>query len=346
MRGVVLGLVTLALVFSGCATDSGPETTAVAPSVETPRATVSPSIPPLERHVTASLDQAPLGLMARRLGELAGGGIVVMNGLNMYELMGPLELHNETIGATVQAIAAKVPCELSQTEDYFFLHASGPVYASLNAVSFDDAIDGRYRSMRASTFFGVDTPLFNAFALLGRTLNITLVGDNAVADALSGELAVGEVALTTALEALLKSARLNDQAVQVETTDEYIFLRHANNQSRPDLLLNAGAITDAQEAMLDRRVDVHLPRSHGDPTEVATSPGAHALGYILDALSEQLGIQVRADAGIEKLPVNPVVMNQVRVRTAMDLLIRQWLLPEFGYEVTGETIVIRHVGAS
>jgi len=62
---------------------------------------------------------------------------------------------------------------------------------------------------------------------------------------------------------------------------------------------------------------------------------------VLDSLSQQLGILVVAEKGLEDLPVNPVVLNNVRVQTAMDLLIRQWLIPDFGYQVAGDRIVIR-----
>jgi hypothetical protein len=345
-----MSLIVFTVCAPGCATSTDGDSPVVdagtaVPPEESPSGAPRSAELAIEAKRTGELAQAPLGLMARQIGALYGGGIVVMHGTNPYTLVGPYTLQDETMDRVVRSMAAALPsCVATLSNGYYFLHPPEPLYESLNAMSLEGKLHPRYRTMTAAATFGVDTPLFNAFALLGHSLDITIVGDNAVTDGLTGELAVGELPLHDALAAVLKSARISDQVFRIESTDEYIFIRHVNNAAKASLLANAGRLSAAQEARLDRRVDVALPAPMKSVNEVASMPGAQALGYVLDELSGQLGIEVRTEPGIEKLPVNPVVMNGVRVRTAMDLLIRQWPLAQFAYELTGDVIVIRYVG--
>ena len=61
-------------------------------------------------------------------------------------------------------------------------------------------------------------------------------------------------------------------------------------------------------------------------------------------MSEQLGMKVEADRRSSILPVNPAVMIDVPIETAMRLLIQQWPLPHYGYTATGDTIRIVYLG--
>jgi LysM repeat protein len=62
-------------------------------------------------------------------------------------------------------------------------------------------------------------------------------------------------------------------------------------------------------------------------------------------LSRQLGITIVAEKGLEGAPIKTGLMNDVRVSTALDLLVRQWPVPEFGYQFTQDRIVIRRRAA-
>ena len=95
--------------------------------------------------------------------------------------------------------------------------------------------------------------------------------------------------------------------------------------------------------MLGREVRVMLPFPQDDPEHLQGRIGASTLGEVLEGLSDQLGVPVTADANMHRLPVNPAVMTNVRVATALDLLIRQWLVPEFAYAVDDTGIHLRHV---
>ncbi len=108
-------------------------------------------------------------------------------------------------------------------------------------------------------------------------------------------------------------------------------------------MINEASLTEEQRGTLGRRVNVTLPFPQGDPEHIQGRIGASKLGEVLDALSEQLGIPVTSDARMHKLPVNPVVMREVSIETALELIIRQWLVPEFGYELDSAGIRLRHV---
>ncbi len=88
-----------------------------------------------------------------------------------------------------------------------------------------------------------------------------------------------------------------------------------------------------------------LPFPQDDPEHLRGRIGASTLGEVLEGLSEQIGVPVTADARMLRLPVNPAVMTDVRIATVLELLIRQWLVPEFAYAVDDTGIRLRHVPA-
>lgn len=338
--GLAVGLV--------CACATGPEQSDLrivaqdteAQETEEPSGTESATRPT----PTIEIAQAPLNLAVRQLGKVSNQGIVLMNGMGLDSNVGPFLFSEDRFPQIVEELAASVSCDIHEANGYYFLYPSQPIYESLTAVSLEGLLDTRYAGITAEAAFGTNTPLFNAFALLGHALGLTIVADNAVADTLSGEVALGELPLELTLEAVLKSARMNERMFRIESTEEYIFFRHANNVGRERILLNAEELDEAQLLELVKEVDVMLPQVSGEPGRFEGARGAQLLGRVLEELSEQLGIPVRAEPGLERLPVNPVVMNGVRVKTALELLIRQWLLPEFAYEYRNGEIVIRHVG--
>ena len=55
-------------------------------------------------------------------------------------------------------------------------------------------------------------------------------------------------------------------------------------------------------------------------------------------------MRVEFDRSCRRLPVNPCVMSDVSIETAMRLLIQQWPLPLYGYTATEDTIRIVYLG--
>jgi hypothetical protein len=106
-------------------------------------------------------------------------------------------------------------------------------------------------------------------------------------------------------------------------------------------LLNEPALDDAARALLEKRVNVHLPVVPDAPERIVVTVGAETLHTAAASLSRQMGVPVKVQPGLEGLPVNPVVMRNARVRTALDLIVRQWPVAQFGYEVGPDRILIR-----
>ena len=175
---------------------------------------------------------------------------------------------------------------------------------------------------------------------MGQATETTIIADNAIAAAQTGELALDTLPLDAALEAILQSARVPSGVFQLESTEEFVFIRSVENR-HPETLLRLGNGLTQVPPSLERRVDLILPNGSGDGSSSRVDTDARPLRSVLASLSEQLGMRVEIDHALSQLPVNPLTMNNVRIRTAMDLLIRQWLRPDFVYEVTDTGLRIR-----
>ena len=322
-------ILVAALIGVGCATGpNGPET----PEDAAPAALPTGPQP----RVSFSADQARLGQVMRRIGEESGGNVVLMHGMEDTAVAG-VNLNRAELRQAVSQVAEKADAAVQEAPLYYFVFAPG--FEVLTNVSLRGELDPVYNDISAQFVFGYDTPLFMVFAWISQALDITVVGDNEVAEARSGELALGEVPIATGLEALLKSSRSVN--FHVDSTPEYIFIYSGRQGHRRSMLLNEGDLDERQREILDRRVDVHLPEPPESPNAIKVLPGAQPLSEMLDSLSRQLGVLVVAEPGLESIPVNPAVFRNVRVSTALDLLIRQWLMPAYGYQITYDRIVIR-----
>ena len=286
------------------------------------------------------IERGPVGLAFRELSEASSTNVVLMNGLEIGQA-GPYHFEKRAPEAAIREIAHDLGYEIHDAPHYIFIFAPG--YEALRDVSVSGRLDKRVAGLRVDLAFGADTPLYSALALLGHTLGHTVIADNAVAAALCGEIHLKDVPLSAALDALLQSARVSRESFHVESTPDYTFVASASNVGGRPLLLGEDSLTDEQAAMLGRKVRVTLPFPQDDPEHLRGRIGASTLGEVLEGLSEQLGLPVTADANMHRLPVNPAVMTDVRVATALELLIRQWLVPEFAYTVEDTGIRLRHV---
>ncbi len=302
-------------------------------------------------NLTLAANEQQLGLAVREIGEQAGGSLALMNGVET-EIIRDINYSGAQYRSVVNGIAQRAQCAVQTAPGYFFIYPPG--YERLTHISLSGQLPQHYNAITAELAAGSGRPLFELFAWLGHALDVTVVADNEVADARAGELALAEIPLQHVLEAALKSARVAH--FYVDSSDEYIFLYSGRQGNRRDMLLNPGALTPEQESMLNRRVDVYLPHPPANPDALEVYDGARPLKDVLGILSQQLGVLVVAQPsqagrapgapGLEDFPVNPAALNNVRVRTALNLLIRQWLTPEYGYQVTHDPIVIRRRSAA
>ena len=287
--------------------------------------------------VTLTQDAGTLGETVKRIGEEVGGSLVLMNGIEGRPI-GPLEFKRAKFGEVIARLAALTGAKYEAYPNYWFVYPEG--YEPVLEVTVAGALDPAYANLTAGMSFGYGTPLYAAFQLLGNSLGITLVADNIVAESKCGALTLARIPLSDALDAILKSARSLKGRFQVESTPEYVFIYATENTTPRTVLLNGEALSPEQSAVLDKPVNVVLPNPSEDPAHRKMVLGATTLAKVLDVLSRQLGVKVTAEPGLEEFPVNPVVLNRVRVRTAMDLIIRQWYQPEVGYEFANNQIII------
>ncbi len=286
---------------------------------------------PKRGKVTLHLDQGPLSFVARQAAEAKGGGIVLMNGI-ASRMAGPFDFGKDDWDEITDALAEAASCKVSRGKHYNFLYPSDePAYTTLADFTLGEAVDSKLAARKTTFHFGSDIPLYNALALLGHTLGVTLVADNAVADTLSGEVILADAPLGEVLDALCKSARISRETVAVEGDSGHVFIRSVDNVSKQDLLTNEQGLDAAARERLDAKVNVSLPAPPKDSTRFEAAEGPVTLASALATLSAQLGVTVTADRGLEKLPVNPVVMRDIPVRTAINLLIRQWPVPKFAW---------------
>lgn len=283
-----------------------------------------------------------LGNTVRRVGEEAGGGLVLMSGLEEVRLES-MRMNRTAYAGLVQRLCEKTGL-LSEAEPaYFFLYPPG--YEALLAQDTAAQLPARYGALTADVSFGAGTALFNVFAVLSQLLDVTIVADNVIAEVRCGEFFLRQAPLSAILDAALKSARLVPEAIVIEATDECIFVRGAENAAAVAGPINEAALSDEERALLDRRVSACLPKTPEQPGQSIVLRGAVELKKALDTMSAQFGVTVTADASdrVQLLPVNLTVLNDVTLRTAMALLIRQWPLARFGYEVRSGSLHILEV---
>jgi len=277
-----------------------------------------------------------LGEAVLKLSEEVGGCLVLLSGTENRAL-GSMAFSASPFEDVVARLAEHTGYNVQECPNYFFIYPEG--YEALLEVSLGDRLDAAFRDVAVPMAFGHQTPLYEALALLSDARDTAIVADNMVADAVCGPMTLAEIPLQEGLEAILKSARIRPQAFKVDSTADYIFLYSVQNTAPADTRIGTPGADDGVD--LDARVDVVLPTPPEDSGRLRLPPGALPLRRVLAALSDQLGVKVLAEQGLEGLPVNPCVFRGVKRSTALDLLIRQWPVPEFGYAVEGDRILIR-----
>jgi len=343
-RTVVL---LVCLLLSACATTSRAP---VSEDVEgtQPVSEGEPSVTEPPSRVTLRMKDTTLGEVVRRIGQESSARLVLMNGIERSRIK-RISFVNAEPGVVARKLAetARPRKEAAGTAGFAVQECAGyffifpPDYDLLLDLSLAGKLGAPFEERVDRVAFGAYVPLYTVLAWLGRALEVTIVADNAVAAARCGELALSDLPLDQALEAILKSARV--AGVTVDATEEFVFLQARDNMSPHSSLLNGDDLTAEQREHLEQRVTVMLPHPPSGADGLRLVGDARRLEDVLDPLSEQLGVPVVAEKGLGELPVNPAVFTQVRVQTALDLLVRQWLVlvPEFGYQFTGDRVVIR-----
>ena len=81
---------------------------------------------------------------------------------------------------------------------------------------------------------------------------------------------------------------------------------------------------------------MRLPRP---ASGVVFEQGSTPLAMAIEEMSSQLGIPVTADPIVQELPVNPVVINNVSLESALNLIVWQWPQSGLGYRIVDQGVV-------
>jgi hypothetical protein len=328
-RFLILSLTLTGVVsFGGCASNGRAETDQPAAADTPSRAGVnSASRSKFPQIYLDAGAQTTLGEAFRHIGETFGGGAALTAGLE--ERPAPPEGMGHTgFIPGLERLAKPYDCKLQTTPYYVFFYPAG--YEALTNLALEGKVAPRFAATRASFAIGAGTDLFNAFALLSESLKMTIIADNIVADAWCGEVFLEDAPVFAIVEALLKSSRIAPDMIDVESTDAYLFIRSAANQSRTPSCLNRDQLSPEQLAILQTPLTLRLPDT-GAALTFQAEPST--LARILPDLSRALGVAVTADEAMGRLPINITSFHALPTETALDLLVRQWLLPRYGYRV-------------
>ncbi|MFP6583925.1 MAG: hypothetical protein VCD00_15405 [Candidatus Hydrogenedentota bacterium] len=286
------------------------------------------------KHTAEYLKQS-IGLILRDLGTKTTDGLVLMNGLENVTIA-EFQITEQTTAQALSSLSELTGVSTHLTPYYTFVY--DPTYETLVTLQIEQELPARYLETMVNISIGADTPLFSALALLGHSTGLTLVADNAIGDAQCGELSLPNVPLPQALEALLQSARIPQSSVGLRVHDDYLFFYSAGHAFATNLLKEP--ISAADRRALDESCSISLLVYTTPDNQISSQLGASRLHSVLPELSLQLGMPVRATEEILHLPVNPVVMNDISRATALELLMQQWLVPAFQYQVQDGTVLI------
>ncbi len=293
-----------------------------------------------EPKIEFTAPRTSLALVLRELSTKTRRSIVLMNGVELTTTVGPYDSKKFSARHWIDRIAEDAGIRIEHASGYDFFYPAG--YEVLNSGSIAPRLDPALAARRTSLHFDVDTPLYSALALLSHSLRTTIVADNIVADARCGEVHLYDVTLADALDALLRSARIADRAYEVKGGADSVFLYSPGRPLREKTLVEVA--DEVRPEWLDRRVTLYLPAAPAEPAHLRGYASAVPLGDCLAELSRQTGLRVEADPRMNALPVNPSVMVDVPIQTALDLIINQWPLPHFGYRANADTVRFVYLG--
>ena len=323
ITGVSMIAVTVAgmlLTIGGCASDretaEGPRTVTLTDA--------------LNERVSFRYDGGTLGDVVRAAGEQCGGGMVLMYGGEAIPV-GPIHQQRSRYDALIHQICEKANVQSSVTPYYYFIRPAG--YESLESLAIAPQLDPGLAEIKASVSFGAGTKLYNVFAVLSHIVRRTVIADNVVSEAAVGELFLTKAPLPVILEAVLQSARLRPDAIAAESGDGYVLLHARENVSAAAHSDHREGLSEEAQRLLGRKVTVYLPELPPEGAQMFVYHAGKSLGGTLAALSRQVGVNVYAEGNVADLPVTPGVYIDLPVRTVMDLLIRQWPVPGFDWEL-------------
>lgn len=296
----------------------------------------------IERETVFDLvkESALLNVIVRRLGDDYPVSISIVSGTETRWVQ--IENPAKEIPELIEQIAANTNMAYQNINNYFFLYPTEQtIYETLTRLSISDGLPEKYKDIIVSASFGAGTQLFNVLNSLNFTYGCNIVADNSLAELSVGELVISKLPLITSLEMIFKSARVVPQNLKWCATDSFIFLYTPRNARLDELSDCKAFYTDITQPLYEKEVIISLPNPVPLDKKVSLPfyNGAMPLSKVAPALANQTGLTIEMMPGTENLPVNPCYLNKIELKTALDLLVFQWLDKSYSYSIENETIV-------
>jgi hypothetical protein len=279
------------------------------------------------------LPEQNLGLTIRTTATKLGTNWALMNGVEATPFS-ELIINDETEEKISEAIAshARLETRIIGNIRFFFPEEYSGLLSSANG----DIWSAKYSEKQFGLSFGADTPLSSLLATLGQSLKMTVVSDHTISDSLSGEISFSGVTLPDALAALLLSARIPLDSISFEHSDEYVFIHSIRNPSRPNYQIATPTPQNSQT--LTERCTIDLANEIVNDSGIRTN--YKKLSEVVKQLSEQFEVAIEFDPTLKDFPITPMYIHDVTRKQALELLLRQWPVPQFGYSFDGEKILL------
>ena len=279
------------------------------------------------------LPEQNLGLTIRMAATQIGANWVLMNGIEATPFM-ELAVKKATEAEISEEIATRAKLEMLEMGSYRFFYPKD--YSSLISTlkTADWTSDDSENKIGLS--FGADTPLSSILAALGQSLKMTIVADQTISESLSGEISINEAGVREALSGLFLSARIPLDSIQLDTSDEHIFVHSIRNPMRANYQITP--MSEEHKQKLTERCTINLIN------EIVDDSGLNArykkLSEVAQQISKQMDIPIEYDPTMKDFPITPMYIHDTTRQQALELLVRQWPVPQFGYSFDGDTLFL------
>jgi hypothetical protein len=280
------------------------------------------------------LSEQNLALTIQAAGKEIGANWALMNGIEVTPFTG-LTIKNATEEEISEKIAVQAKLETQLIGSYRFFYPKEYIDL-LPTNDADSEWSTKYSKNKIGLAFGADTPLSSILATLGQSLEMTFVADQTISDSLSGEISFKNISIQDALSGVLLSARIPLDSILFEHSDEYVFIHSVRNPARPNYQIAPPNAQNQQK--LAKLCTINL--AHVIVDESGANARYRKLSEVAQQISEQINIPIDYDPALKDFPITPMYIHETTRQHALELLLRQWPVPQFGYSFQGDKIYL------
>ncbi len=278
-----------------------------------------------------------LNVVIRKLGVKYPVSIALLNGVESrwVQIDKPEKSLEQFLSQVISSTGLVYYCD----KGYYFLYPSEFVaYRELAEYSFAKMMPWKFKDIKVTAGFGVDTRLYNVLNSLNYTYGCNLVADNTLAELPIGEVVANQLSLDLVLDMVIKSARISPQSLRICAGEDFVFLYTTLNKNSLILEDCKCFEEDGVPERLKRKVTFSVPEIVSKGKTLPFYNSAKPLEDVVSVISAQLGVGVELQAGTEELPINPMYLSNVSVKKVLDLLVYQWLDNKYSYIFDGDKV--------